>query len=244
MQSDTSSPTGRTGWDVLYAVRRILLFVIVTVIASIVVIAVYLTDPDALSAAAEAIGPYASLLVFPVVGAVVCRLTLKSFYIPRYSAGINLDMETCICRVIMIPDERLRTLEGKGDIVLFHTPSGRPVYLIRKITEDSLDFGWIHSARPEIIFSERRLFIRFRQTLEDVLMDNLQLMADANIIAADMARGAMGGLMDRLSESLGYRRPDLKVREEKKKQEFRGEEELPDPERYGPDEEYGGDDRE
>jgi hypothetical protein len=199
---------GRTGWDVLASSGRwILRFAAAGFILAAAAL-FYWAAPGAFSSAAFEAAPYLAALLFFPLGWIVSRLTLKAIYRPSYVSGLCLNADTGLVRVMMIPDRRFRSMNTVGDSVMFRGVSGVPVYLIKSIDGESIDFGWIHSVRPELAFSERRLFLDFRSLLEDVVLDNIRIMADPEILAAMMTRSAVKSVLDEMSGALGFSRPE------------------------------------
>jgi hypothetical protein len=209
------SKVGRTFWDVLVASRIVILIIVLAIFICIGGYLIYSKDPGLLSRIIDAVIPYSSLVIFLFFGWVLCKFTFKRLYVPVSRLALWLNLKTGTVRLIRIPEARFRMMNTVGDSVLFRGVSGIPVYLVTSVTEEKIDFGWIHSARPEIVFAERELFLEWRELLEDVLKDNIRLMADPEILAAEMTRQGLKDVVAGFAKALGITRVKMQKETEK-----------------------------
>lgn len=208
---------GRTIWDVLSRSRNTILILMGIVVSAALIYFIYKNNPEIISQAWAAIAPYVSLPIFLIFGLLLCRFTFKKLYNPVSRLLFWYDVDNGIIRLIRVPEERFRAMNTVGDSVLIRGTSGIPVYLVNGVTEDSIDFGWIHTIRPELLFAERQFYIDWRDLLEDLLYDNINLMANPEILAADMTRKSLKNTLDGISTALRLeRRASQKYSEIKK----------------------------
>ena len=83
-----------------------------------------------------------------------------------------------------IGKHRFRFFEQSGNNVLYHSPSGMPVYLAEDIDTErgTIAYSWIHELGAFEVMTREEAFVNWRSTLEEVLRENLQLMDHPHVI--------------------------------------------------------------
>lgn len=199
---------GRTVWDVLHVNRRSIAVGVasaVSVIAVAVCVHVYGTD-----AVVALVADNWPVLLAPLVGWILGDRVARSVYKPPTRMLVQLDTENHMIAVIAVPDERFRSFDQRGNNVVYHSPRGHPVYLVRGFDPWSglVDYGWVHTSDPLVVMTRESAYNRWKDTLDRVLEENLSLMHHPHTIGLGYARGVLRRHLDDISEALGLMNQD------------------------------------
>ena len=118
---------------------------------------------------------------------------------------VSLDVENHMFRAVLVPEELFRYISQKGNNVVYHTPSGMPVYLARSIDLErgSIDYGWVHENDALVVMTREEAYLRWRDTLDRILEENLMLMHHPHTMGLEYARENLRRHLDDLATALG-----------------------------------------
>ena len=141
----------------------------------------------------------------PFAGWLLGIWAAKTLYVPTGRIVATIDPESHLFRAVFIPDAMFRLFEQSGNNVLYHTPSGMPVYLAEDIDTErgTIAYSWIHELGAFEVMTREEAFVNWRQTLEEVLRENLQLMDHPHVIGLGFARRCLRDQLDSIAEALG-----------------------------------------
>lgn len=194
---------GRTFWDVI-SENRLQLTIIVGVVVSAVAVTAY-SLTNGIDPIISVISGNWPVLIAPIVGWVLGRHVAVSLYRPSVRMLVHVDPENHMLSVMSVPEDMFRTIDQLGNNVVYHTPRGNPVYLVRDFDpwNGIIDYDWIHTMDPLIVMTRESAYNRWRDTLDRVVEENLSLMHDPHTIGLGYARDLLRRHLDDISRSLG-----------------------------------------
>jgi hypothetical protein len=205
MDPDMPEMYGRTGWDAAYSLRFWLLGALV--VGSIIA-AVYLCMTNGVFdgiSFGDILNEYWPALVSPFFGMAMGWYAIKKLYIVGGRYLLQTDLKHGTVRLMFVPEARFRTMKQAGNTFVLNTLGGTPVYLIRDVDFESgyIDYGWVHEERAEVVAVDLDAYNRWRDDLTDTKVENLQLIANPQVIAAGLSRKNLKDHLDRLCAALG-----------------------------------------
>ncbi len=180
-------------------VRRIVIVITVTVLS----VAAAVWGTQAILDVLYEIWP---LFAGPILGWYFAGWTVRNLYRPAVRLIMVLDPETHTLRAVMIPEEIFGMFRQSGNNVVYHTPSGIPAYLARDLDlmTGEIDYGWVHELDPLEVMTREEAYVKWDGTLNEVLEENLQLLANPHIIGLGYARKSVRDNLDAIAEALGF----------------------------------------
>ena len=111
---------------------------------------------------------------------------------------------------VFIPEAVFRTMSQTGNNVVYHTVGGSPLYVARgmDMSEGRIDYGWIHELDALQVMTRESAWLRWDETLNSVLEENLELMSHPHIIGLGHARRSLRSHLDGLGALMGFTEPD------------------------------------
>lgn len=191
--------------------RPMPLFLKVFLVVSGSAIAVYaawlMVGTDALYAI---IAEYWPVLLSPLLGIVLGKMVARELYAPVGRLLVQLDVDHHMFRAVFVPERMFRYLEQTGNNVVYHTPSGVPVYLVEgmDLASGRVDYGWVHEADPMIVMTREETYRKWYATLNETMAENLQLIANPKVIGLGYARKTLRDHLNRIAEAVGLDVPD------------------------------------
>lgn len=199
---------GRTGWDVLMAGRVYLAAALALALsaAGLYLAGRYL-DVDAAMDMASSFWP---ALLSPAAGWYMAKLTVESLYRPQGRYVVLMDPGEHLFRAVFIPEAVFRTMSQTGNNVVYHTVGGSPLYVAKgmDMSEGRIDYGWIHELDALQVMTRESAWLRWDETLNSVLEENLELMSHPHIIGLGHARRSLRSHLDGLGALMGFTEPD------------------------------------
>lgn len=202
---------GRTGWDVFHSGRFWIFGTIIGVAAAALVI--YAVYSGALSA--DSIGSFIGecwpIFIAPLVGIAMGWKTVMMLYQADARYLLYTDLGSGSLRLLQIPEKRFRMMRQAGNSFSLHSGGGRQVYLVRDFDIESgyIDYGWVHEERAEVVAVDLDAYNRWRDDLTTTKIENLQLMANPKVIAAELSKKNLKEHLDRLCKALGIGNDEL-----------------------------------
>ena len=141
----------------------------------------------------------------PVVGWILGSMVVRMMHRRLGRVIVSLDVENHMFRAVLVPEELFRYISQKGNNVVYHTPSGMPVYLARGIDLErgSIDYGWVHENDALVVMTREEAYLRWRDTLDRILEENLMLMHHPHTMGLEYARENLRRHLDDLATALG-----------------------------------------
>ena len=184
--------------------RRSILLVVIAIAASIATIAIcyYVFGQEAILLFLEETWP---ILLAPFAGWFLGFWAVKQLYRPSGRFVICLEPEVHSFRVVFIPDKMFRYFEQSGNNVLYHTPSGMPVYVAEHIdtVDGVIQYSWIHTLSSIEVMTREDAYKNWRTALEEVFRENLELMDHPYVIGLGYTRECLKNQLDVFAETLG-----------------------------------------
>lgn len=158
----------------------------------------------------SALSGYWPVLLSPVLGIVLGRMVARQLHSPAGRLLVNLDVDRHMFRSVFVPERMFRYLDQTGNNVVYHTPSGIPVYLVEgmDLVNGHVDYGWVHEADPMVVMTREETYRKWHDTLDEALAENLQLIANPKVIGLGYARRMLREHLDRISGAVGLDVPD------------------------------------
>ena len=193
-----------------YQRRRQILRVIIAVASAIGAVAIcyYLLGPEAILAFFEEYWP---ILMAPFAGWFLGYWVVKNLFRPSGRLVACLYPDTHLFRVVFIPDEMFKYFNQAGNNVVYHTPSGIQVYLAEDIDTENgrIQYPWVEKMSALEVMSREEFFINFKETTEQLLRENLQLMGHPILYGLGYARRCLRDEYDNVAEIFGLRGRDF-----------------------------------
>ena len=184
--------------------RRLVIRIIIVVasFAAAVSICYYVYGPEAIKAFLDEYWP---VLISPFLGWFLGMWVVKRLYRPSGRMVVCMDPSTHLFRPVFIPDNMFRFFEQSGNNVLYHSALGMPVYIAEEIdTENgSIRYSWIHNLSSMEVFTREETYNNWRNTLEEVLRENLELIDHPYVIGLGYARKCLKDQLDLIAQTLG-----------------------------------------
>lgn len=196
---------GRTGWDAAHSARW-WIFIIGIIVAAAALL-IYAVSSEIITA--EGIVSFAKdnwpTFAAPILGLMMGWWSVNRFYEPSARFLLLTDLESNEVRVIRVPEARFRMMRQAGNTFSLHSYGGRQVYLIRGFDEYSgyIDYGWVHEERAEVVAVNLDAYNRWRDDLTRTKVENLQLIANPQVMAAELSRRNLKDHLDRICFALG-----------------------------------------
>ncbi|MDO5862475.1 MAG: hypothetical protein Q4Q58_06775 [Thermoplasmata archaeon] len=158
---------------------------------------------------------YWPAVLAPFAGIALARFVVRSMYRPSGRVLLNLDVENHLVRAVFIPDDMMRYLNQTGNAVVYHTQNGTQVYLTSELdlANGFVDYGWVHTDNALVVMTREDAYVRWYRTLNEVLEENLQLMANPKVIGLGYARASLRKHLDQMSMALGLTDADYAKRD-------------------------------
>lgn len=176
---------------------------VVVCIVSVAVVGVLIVIlPDEMFSLASENWP---VFLSPVVGWILGSMVVRMMHRRLGRVIVSLDVENHMFRAVLVPEELFRYISQKGNNVVYHTPSGMPVYLARSIDLErgSIDYGWVHENDALVVMTREEAYLRWRDTLDRILEENLMLMHHPHTMGLEYARENLRRHLDDLAMALG-----------------------------------------
>lgn len=192
--------------------RRLTIFRAI-IIGAVCVIAVaicwFVFGPDAI--ASFLIG-YWPVLLAPFLGGFLGSWAVKILYRPSGRVVVCLMPTTHMFRAVFIPDPMFKYFQQAGNNVMYHTPGGTPVYVAEDIDTDRgyIVYSWIHELDSFSVMTREETYNNWRNVLEEVLRENLQIMDHPHVIGLGYARQCLKDHLDMIAETLGLTKRDYR----------------------------------
>lgn len=138
------------------------------------------------------------------------RMAARELYSPVGRLLVQLDVEHHMFRTVFVPERMFRYLDQTGNNVVYHTPSGMPVYLVEDmdLAKGFVDYGWVHENNAVDVMTHEGAYIRWHDTLDSILKENLQLIANPKVLGLGYARGMLRRHLDDIGKAVGLDVPD------------------------------------
>lgn len=161
---------------------------------------------------ADLITEYWPLIIGPAISWYLAKWAVDSFYSPAGCEVAVLDVANHTYRHVFIPELLFKSFNQVGNNVVYHTPAGRPLYIARSIDLEKkvIEYGWVHELDPQTVLSHEDAFVKWDKTLNDVLVENLELIDHPHIIGLGYARQTVRNHLDDLSAAIGLNGTDFK----------------------------------
>ncbi len=178
---------------------RTVLLIVAVVVAGGILIAIL---PEAVLQLAVDNWP---VFLSPLVGWTLGSMVVRMMHRRLGRVIVSLDVENHMFRAVLVPEELFRYISQKGNNVVYHTPSGMPVYLARGIDLErgSIDYGWVHENDALVVMTREEAYLRWRDTLDRILEENLMLMHHPHTMGLEYARENLRRHLDDLATALG-----------------------------------------
>lgn len=176
---------------------------VVVCIASVAVVGVLIVIlPDEMLSLASENWP---VFLSPIVGWILGSMVVRMMHRRLGRVIVSLDVENHMFRAVLVPEELFRYISQKGNNVVYHTPSGMPVYLARSIDLErgTIDYGWVHENDALVVMTREEAYLRWRDTLDRILEENLMLMHHPHTMGLEYARENLRRHLDDLAMALG-----------------------------------------
>ena len=205
-----SSERRMSFWEFLEMNKRPILLVII--FAAVIAAYIYI-DRNYHDEFYDFIGEYWPILISFPLGYVLGNQIAKRLYIPSRRLLILMDVETHTIRPIMVPEEIFRQMKQSGNNVVYHTAYGTPTYVVKglDLSTGDIDYGWVHELNALTVMTREDAYVKWDDTLNEVLEENLQLMHHPQVIGLGYARDSLRDHLDSFSEALGFKRPDFEA---------------------------------
>lgn len=203
MMEPEREATGRTFWDLLSGKGLILLAVAVcAVIAALVLIN---RDSIDWQAVLEFLKEYWYVAIGPVLGLILGSWFAKLVHQPITRVILSLDVDTHTVQALVVPENFFRILNQTGNNVVYHSPSGVPVYLANSVDLERafVDYGWVHEHDALVVFTKERFYTEWKDTLDQAMADNLNLMDNPEVYGMQFAGEALKRHLDRVASAVG-----------------------------------------
>ena len=150
------------------------------------------------------------LISFPL-GYILGNQVAKRLYVPSRRLLILTDVGSHTIRPIMVPEEVFRQMKQSGNNVVYHTAYGTPTYVVKDLDlmTGDIDYGWVHELNALTVMTREDAYVKWDDTLNEVLEENLQLMHHPQVIGLGYARDSLRDHLDSFSEALGFKKVDL-----------------------------------
>ena len=171
----------------------------------------YLVCIFAFDEAVAFFGEWWPLILGPILGWGFAQWTVENLFRPSGRYVTLLDVDNHTFRVLFIPDRVYAEFNQSGNNVVYHTLSGFPLYLARNLDPDRgvIDYGWVHELNPIEVMTREDAFVKWDDTLSEVLEENLELMSHPHIIGLGYARKSVRDNLDGLAEVMGFKDMDF-----------------------------------
>lgn len=181
--------------------NRVRMVVVCIVSVAVVGVLIVILPDEMLSLASENWPVFLS----PVVGWILGSMVVRMMHRRLGRVIVSLDVENHMFRAVLVPEELFRYISQKGNNVVYHTPSGMPVYLARSIDLErgSIDYGWVHENDALVVMTREEAYLRWRDTLDRILEENLMLMHHPHTMGLEYARENLRRHLDDLAMALG-----------------------------------------
>ena len=181
--------------------NRVRMVVVCIVSVAVVGVLIVILPDEMLSLASENWPVFLS----PVVGWILGSMVVRMMHRRLGRVIVSLDVENHMFRAVLVPEELFRYISQKGNNVVYHTPSGMPVYLARSIDLErgSIDYGWVHENDALVVMTREEAYLRWRDTLDRILEENLMLMHHPHTMGLEYARENLRRHLVDLAMALG-----------------------------------------
>lgn len=199
--------TGRTFWDLVSGKGPLILAVLVAAVAAILV-AMNRDSIDWDSVqywTLYAVREYWYVAVGPVVGYVLGRWFANIVHRPISRVVLCLNVENHLVQALVVPEDFFRYFNQTGNNVVYHSPSGMPVYLANSVDLERcfVDYGWVHEHDALVVFTRERFYSEWKETLDQAMADNLNLMDNPEVYGMQFAGEALKRHLDRVASAVG-----------------------------------------
>lgn len=203
-----SEGLGRTGWDMVYN-SRYTIYVLIGIAATGVVMFLFGDELD-IEPVSDAITTYWPILLCPLAGYWFATVIVKKYYRPSGRGLIVLYPETHTVLCLYVSEEMFKVMRQSGNNVVYHTPMGTPVYIARDIDIRSgdIDYGWVHELDPLVVMTREDAYIKWDDTLNLVLEENLELMSHPHTIGLGYAREGLRRHLDMMGAAMNFKGQD------------------------------------
>ena len=193
-----------TGWDILIRWRRAFL---VLAAASVALIYVHYEGTEGIVSVLQEIWP---VLLAPLLGWYFGKWTVANLYRPAGRIILTLDVESHSIRFIYVPEAVFTQLSQSGNNVVFHSSGGVPVYIAQDIDLQSgeVHYGWIHENNALEVLCFEDAWVKWHETLDEVLRENLELSHFPMTLGLGFARDATRNNLDEIAKVVGLQETD------------------------------------
>ena len=206
-----ASPYGRTGWDILYSMRFVLLM---AAIAASLILPVFfeIIELSVLISLLTDSVPYAALSF--IAGAFVANRTLEQLYRPRYRYILSISDDD-IVSLKMIPEPIFRMFTQAGNNYVLMSPSGNVVYLANSVDLENfaIEYGWAHMDKWELVAVNKKMFRQWKGMTVHVLLRNLEVEGFLTGKSLVKARSVLTKALNEIEDMFGVIESDTKVKE-------------------------------
>ena len=204
----SSDDRGRTLWDTLCERWKKILLSVIVIAAIGATYYFYQEYPDK---TVDFFQEYWPVMLSPVIGYVLGNYVAKTLYRPYRRLLLLMDVETHTVRPIMVPEEIFKNMQQSGNNVVYHTAYGTPTYIVKGVdfSTGEIDYGWIHELNALTVMTREDAYVKWDDTLNEVLEENLQLMHHPQVIGLGYARDSLRNHLDSFSQVLGFKKVDL-----------------------------------
>lgn len=221
---------GRTGWDMVYN-GRYTIYVLVGV-AALGVMMFLFGDRLDMEPVSDLVTTYWPVLLCPLAGYWFAVAVVNRYYRPSGRGLIVLYPETHTVLCLYVSEEIYKGMRQSGNNVLYHTPLGTPVYIARHIdmSTGDIDYGWVHELDPLVVMTREDAYVKWDDTLNLVLEENLELMSHPHTIGLGYAREGLRRHLDMMAGIMGFKGQDYEPHRNmasKKDDEDRGTQDGP-----------------
>ena len=205
-----SSESRMSFWEFLEINKKPILKIVVAVA---VIVAYNYIDKNYHDEFHDFIEEYWPILISFPLGYILGNQVAKRLYIPVRRLLILMDVETHTIRPIMVPEEVFRQMDQSGNNIGYHTAYGTPTYIVKDVdfSTGKIDYGWVHELNALVVMTREDAYVKWDDTLNEVLAENLQLMHHPQVIGLGYARDSLRDHLDSFSEALGFKRPDFEA---------------------------------
>lgn len=204
---DRREVTGRTFWDVMSGKGYlIVLAIIIAIVSILLIINRDSIDWDAIFASMLAmLIDYWYVLVGPIIGLILGDKFARIVHRPDCRVLLSLDVDTNTVSGLLVPEQLFRMLNQSGNNVVYHSGLGMPVYLAQTVDLDRgfVDYGWVHEHDALVVFTKQRFYSEWKETLDQAMADNLNLMDNPEVYGLQFAGEALKRHLDRAAMAVG-----------------------------------------
>lgn len=187
---------GRTGWDMVYN-SRYTIYVLIGIAVTGVVMFLFGDELD-IEPVSDFVTTYWPTLLCPLAGYWFATVIVRRYYRPTGRGLIILDPETHTVMCMYLSEEIFKQMRQSGNNVVYHTPLGTPVYIARHMDmrTGDIDYGWVHELDPLVVMTREDAYVKWDDTLNFVLEENLELMSHPLTMGLGYARDGLRRHLD------------------------------------------------